>query len=250
MRDVASVEVSPVQNVIQREDGSRKIDVTLNVRDRDLGAVAADVEALLAEQPPGGSLRREVRAELLGEWVEREAAASRLRVASLLAFAVIVLLLAIDLGSWRLMALMAGGLPLSLIGGWLGAKIAGGVLSLGSMVGFVYVLGIAVRTTLMLVSHYRHLRREEVVAFGDALVLRGAAERLAPILMTSATTAFALLPIMLASRQPGHEIEAPMAVVIVGGLAASMVVSLYVVPLLYRVFGGPSETELGSGEMT
>ena len=241
LRDVASVELSAVQNVIQRENGSRRIDVTLNVRDRDLGAVAADVAAALKARSGAKSLRRGVRAELLGEWAEREAASRRLGLASLLSLLGIVLLLYIDLRSSRLVLLVAGGLPLSLIGGWIGARLAGGVLSLGSLVGFVTVLGIAVRTTLMLVSHFRHLRREEGVEFGDALVLRGAAERLAPILMTSATTAFALLPIALAPLEPGHEIEAPMAVVILGGLAASMVVSLYVVPLVYRLTGGPTE---------
>ncbi len=245
LSDVASVEMASVLNVVSREDGSRKIDVTLNVRGRDLGAVAAEVAAALANGAPG----HEVRAEILGEWAEREAAARRLRFASLLSLAGIVLLLFADLRSPRLVALVAAGLPLSLVGGWLGAAATGGVLSLGSLVGFVTIIGIAVRTTLMLVSHYRHLRREEGEPFGDALVVRGAVERLAPILMTSATTAFALLPIVLTPRQPGHEIEAPMAVVILGGLFASMVASLYVVPLLYRCIGGAvEEARVGNDE--
>ena len=95
------------------------------------------------------------------------------------------------------------------------------MLSLGSLVGFVTVLGIAARNGIMLVSHYRHLEHEEAMPFGPALVLRGAEERLAPILMTAFATALALLPLVAGGNRPGHEIEHPMAVVILGGLVTS-----------------------------
>ncbi len=116
------------------------------------------------------------------------------------------------------------------------AFLTGGVLSLGSLVGFVTVLGIAARNGIMLVSHYRHLEVVEGMQFGLDLVIRGAEERLAPILMTAATTALALLPIALGGSKPGYEIEHPMAVVIIGGLITSTMLTLFLIPVLYRLF--------------
>lgn len=109
-------------------------------------------------------------------------------------------------------------IPFALIGGVVAAWIAGGVLSLGSLIGFVTVLGIAARNGIMLVSHYRHLQQKENEPFGLNLIIRGAEERLIPILMTVLTTALALLPLAISGNKPGHEIEYPLAIVIVGGL--------------------------------
>ena len=111
------------------------------------------------------------------------------------------------------------------------------MLSLGSLVGFVTVLGIAARNGIMLVSHFRHLETEEGEPFGRALVLRGAEERLSPILMTALATALALLPLVVAGNEPGHEIEYPLAVVILGGLVTSTLLNLFLVPPLYLRFG-------------
>ena len=118
------------------------------------------------------------------------------------------------------------------------------MLSLGSLVGFVTVLGIAARNGIMLVSHYRHLEHEEGEPFGPDLVVRGSEERLAPILMTALATGLALVPLALAGNKPGHEIEHPMAVVILGGLVTSTVLNLFLMPALYLAFGrgrGPVE---------
>ena len=111
--------------------------------------------------------------------------------------------------------------------------LTGGVLSLGSLVGFVTVLGIAARNGIMLVSHYRHLEQQEGMPFGPELVMRGAEERLAPILMTALVTALALVPIVVGGDRPGHEIEHPMAVVILGGLVTSTVLNLFLLPAIY-----------------
>ena len=119
----------------------------------------------------------------------------------------------------------------------LGGVLGGGVLSLGSLVGFVTVLGIAARNGIMLVSHYRHLEHEEGEPFGLDLVLRGAEERLAPILMTALATGLALVPLVVAGNKPGHEIEHPMAVVILGGLVTSTLLNLFLLPSLYLRFG-------------
>jgi len=111
------------------------------------------------------------------------------------------------------------------------------VLSLGSLVGFVTVLGIAARNGIMLVSHYLHLERREGVPFGPELILRGAEERLTPILMTAGCAALALLPLITAGNIPGHEIEYPMALVILGGLATSTLLNLFLLPALYARYG-------------
>ena len=146
---------------------------------------------------------------------------------------------------------MALTLPFALIGGVFGAVIGGGVLSLGSLVGFVTVLGIAARNGIMLVSHYRHLEEQEGEPFGPDLVIRGSEERLAPILMTALATGLALVPLALAGNKAGHEIEHPMAVVILGGLVTSTVLNLFLMPALYLAFGHggrrPDEDEEGPG---
>ena len=132
-------------------------------------------------------------------------------------------MLHVDFGSVRMVALVALTIPFALIGGVASVFLTGGVLSLGSLVGFVTVLGIAARNGIMLISHYRHLEQEEGVPFGRELVMRGAEERLAPILMTALVTGLALVPIVLGGDRSGHEIEHPMAVVILGGLVTSTV---------------------------
>ncbi len=137
----------------------------------------------------------------------------------------------------RLTALVFLTLPFALVGAIAAAFLTGGVLSLGSLVGLVTVIGIAARNGIMLVSHYRHMQHEEGVPFGRELVLRGAEERLAPILMTALATGLALVPIALSGDKAGHEIEHPMAVVILGGLVTSTLLNLFLLPPLYLRFG-------------
>jgi len=133
-------------------------------------------------------------------------------------------------------------LPFALVGGVASAFLSGGVLSLGSLVGFVTVLGIAARNGVMLVSHYRHLEEQEGETFSSSMILRGAEERLVPILMTASCTALALLPIVIGGNRPGHEIEHPMAVVILGGLVTSTLLNLFVMPALSLRFAKSTKT--------
>ena len=156
-----------------------------------------------------------------------------------LALVAIVLLLYVDFGAWRPTLLVALTIPFALVGGVAAVWLTGGVLSLGSLVGFVTVLGIAARNGIMLVSHFRHLEAEEGVPFGPELVLRGAEERLAPILMTALATGLALLPLAITGNKPGQEIEYPLAVVILGGLVTSTLLNLFLLPPLYARFGRP-----------
>jgi CzcA family heavy metal efflux pump len=238
LEDVADISIDPTPNAIQREANSRRIDVSLNPSGRDLGAVVADVEDRLAAV----DFPLEYHAELLGEYAERQAAQSQLLGLALAALIGIFLLLQAAFGSWRLATLLMVTLPMALVGGVLAALLGGGVLSIGSLVGFVTVLGIAARNGIMLINHYQHLEREEGEPFGPELVLRGARERLSPILMTSLAAGLALLPLVVAGDRPGHEIEHPMAVVILGGLITSTLLNLLVVPSLYLRFGHPRRT--------
>ena len=148
-----------------------------------------------------------------------------------------LVLLYVEFQSVRLTLLIAVSLPFALVGGVAGVMATGGTMSLGSLVGFVTVLGIAARNGIMLISHYRHLEAHEGMTFGPGLVLQGAQERLAPILMTASCASLALLPIVLAANAPGHEIEAPMAAVILGGLVTSTLLTLILLPSLYLAYG-------------
>jgi CzcA family heavy metal efflux pump len=233
LHEVADIVITAAPNEIKREGGSRRIDVTCNVRGRDLGHVAKQVEAVVRSH----DFPRGYHPELLGEFAARKGARNQLLLWSLLAFAGALCLLYLDFRSVRLTALLVATLPLALTGGVLGALIGGGVLSLGSLVGFVSVLGIASRNALMLLGHYRHLQEQEGLPQGTELILRGAEERLIPILMTALCAALSLLPIVVRGRLPGYEIEHPMALVILCGLLTSTALNLLLLPSLYGAFG-------------
>jgi CzcA family heavy metal efflux pump len=233
LAEVADLRIAPTPNTINREGASRRIDVTCNVRGRDLGSVAREIE----QRVRGMRFPQEYHPELLGEYAARRQSQRVLLALSGLSLLGIFLLLHADFQSGRLAVLVLVSLPFALVGGVMGAFVTGGVLSLGSLVGFVTVLGIAARNGIMLVSHYRHLEEEEGEPFGPGLVLRGAEERLSPIVMTATATALALLPIALGGSKPGHEIEHPLAVVILGGLVTSTLLNLFLMPALYLRFG-------------
>ena len=230
LRDVTDIRIAPTPNSITHENGSRKIDITCNVRGRDLGSVAREIEQAVL----GIEFDRGYHPEILGEYAARRQARNRLLLLAGLCLFGIVVILYSDFQSSRLALLLVLSLPFALVGAVWSAFLSGGVLSLGSLVGFVTVIGIAARNGIMLVSHYRHLQREEGEPFGPELILRGAEERLAPILMTALTTALALLPIVIGGNKPGQEIEHPMAVIIVGGLVTSTILNLLLMPVLYQ----------------
>jgi len=230
--DIANVTIEPEPNVIERENGSRRIDVAANVSGRDLGSVVSDVKKVLA----GVQFDRGYHAELLGEYKERQDAQNRLFGLAIVAGIAILLLLQTAFASWRLATLIFLTLPMALVGGILAVFATGGVVSLGGLLGFFTVFGIAARNGILLVNHLQHLERFEGETFGPSLVLRGARERLAPILMTSLATALAVVPLVALGDRPGHEVEYPLAIVILGGLATSTLLNLFVVPSLYLRF--------------
>ena len=239
MGEVADIRIVPASNLIQRQNDSRRIDVGADIRGRDVGAVAHDLDLRLASlQFPLG-----YHAEVLGEYAERQAAQNRLILFALAAAVGVFLLLGASFNNWRLAALAFAILPSALVGGVLAAVFGGGILSIGSLVGFLTVFGIAARNGIMLINHFQHLQRYEGEVFGLLLVLRGTRERLAPILMTALATGMALVPLVIAGDIPGHEIEHPMAIVILGGLLTSTVLNLFILPAVYLRFGRPSPSQ-------
>jgi CzcA family heavy metal efflux pump len=232
---LADVKIEPAQSSISRVDATRKIDVTTNVEGRDLASVASDIEDRMEEiNLPVG-----FRSEMLGENKERASQQGHLLLYGSGAALMIFLLLQVSFGSWRLATLSFVTLPMALVGGALAAYATDGILSLGSLVGFYTVFGIAARNGILMINHFQHLERYEGEPFGPALVLRGAKERLSPILMTTLAAGLALVPLVVAGRIPGHEVEYPMAIVILGGLVTSTLLNLFVVPSLYLRFGKP-----------
>jgi CzcA family heavy metal efflux pump len=234
LAEVADIRLAPVPNTINRENLARRINVEAEVEGRDLGSAVADVKRALNEvEFPLG-----YHPELLGEYAERQAASRSILYAGLVACLVIFFLLRVSLGSWRLAVMSFLSLPMAMVGGVLAAFLfSNGILSLGSLVGFLTILGVAARNGIMLISHYQHLEEFEGETFGLELVMRGARERIAPIMMTALTAGLALVPLAISGNIPGHEIEHPMAIVILGGLVTSTLVNLFIVPALYLVFG-------------
>jgi Cu/Ag efflux pump CusA len=234
LKDVAKVSIEPNPNSIEREGDSRRLDVSAEVGEgRDLGAISSE----LNEKLRGVHFDQGYHVEVLGEFQERQAAQASLLATAVIAGAAILLLLQTSFGSWRPALLVFLTLPMALVGGVMAAFLSGGIISLGSLIGFFTVFGIAARNGILLINHCQHLEREEGETFGPDLVLRGARERLAPILMTSLATGLALVPLVVFGDRPGHEIEYPLAVVILGGLFTSTLLNLFVTPSLYLRFG-------------
>jgi CzcA family heavy metal efflux pump len=231
---VASIERDRGPNFVMRENVQRRIVVQSNVTGRDLRSVVNEIQRRV-----GGAvtLPEGYRIEYGGQF-ESEAQASRqLLWLSLAVVGAIFLILASAFGSARDGLLIMLNLPLALVGGVAGVYLAGGVLSVASIVGFITLFGIATRNGIMLVSHIRHLQVHEGVSDFTTAVVRGASERLVPILMTALAAGLALVPIALSAGEPGSEIQAPMAMVIMMGLLTSTALNMLVVPVLYYRFG-------------
>ncbi len=226
---VADVHRSSGRYMISHQGARRVQTVTANTAGRDV-ADFADELAKRLHVP--GLLPVSVYAELAGTAEAQRSAQRELLLHSLMVGAIIVLLLWLAFGAVGRLLLVLANLPFALVGGLVAVTLCGASLSLGSLVGFVTLFGIATRNAVMLISHYDHLVRAEGREWGPATALQGASERLGPILMTALVTGLALLPLALGSGDPGREIEGPMAIVILGGLATSTLLSLFVLPTL------------------
>ncbi len=242
LKDVADVRLVSGVTAITRDAVARCMDVTANVRRRDLAAVAADVERGIREI----DFPLEYRAELLGEYAERLAAQKRVVTFAIAAAVGILLLLQAFLQSWRLAALVMLTLPMALLGGVVAAfLIGGGLVSFGSIVGFFALFAVAVRNAVTLLDRYRRLEQQDGEPFGPELVRGATEERSGPVLLTGLPTALAFTPFALSGGIAGLEILHPMAVVVLGGLVTTTLLSLVGMPAMYLLFGASREADLG-----
>lgn len=232
---VTQIGLQNAPNIINREGANRRFHVTCNAEGRDVASVVRDIQQKL--KPVVSELPAGYHVEIGGEHEAGAKAGRRLLLLSGATLVGIFIVLYLDFGSVGLAITVMLAVPLAGVGGIAAVLLSGGDVSLGSMVGFVTVFGIAVRNGILLISHYRHLQREEGMVIGKELIIRGAAERLAPILMTASCTALALLPLVVRGNLPGHEIEYPMAIVIIGGLVSSTFLTLFLLPVFYEWFG-------------
>jgi CzcA family heavy metal efflux pump len=234
IRALATLQRDRGPNEVGRENVQRRLVVSCNVSGRDVGSVVADIRSAVEREvalPPG------YRVVYGGQFESAEGATRTLGLLGVAGLFAVLGLLYSAFGSLRDALLVLLNLPLALIGGALGVFLMGGVLSVASLVGFITLFGIATRNGIMLVSHIRHLVHEEGVGNVDVAVRRGALERLVPILMTALAAGLGLVPLALSGGEPGSEIQAPMAVVILCGLTTSTTLNMFVVPALYRRFG-------------
>ncbi|CAA7612611.1 putative silver efflux pump [Magnetospirillum sp. LM-5] len=229
-------------NLINRDDLRRRIVVLGNSQGRDIGSVVADLNATLDQMtlPAGFEIRLE------GQFKSQQDASRRIALLALVSLAGIFAVLASHFRSGVLALVIMANVPMALVGAVAALWLTGLPLSVASLVGFVTLIGIAARNGIMKVSHYRHLMAHEGEGFGAAMIVRGSAERLTPVLMTALVAAFALLPLAIAGGQPGKEILHPVAVVIFGGLMSSTLLDTLVTPVIYLLVGHRAVKELQS----
>ena len=234
IRLLADVRREQGPNMVLRENVQRRIVISANVAGRDLGSVVDDMRRAVVRdvRMPAG-----YRVEYGGQFESQQTATRRLMVLGVGVIAGLFMLLVLAFGRPRDAILIMVNLPLALIGGVAGVFLAGGVLSVASMIGFITLFGIATRNGIMLVSHIRHLMEHEGVSNFREAVERGARERLIPILMTAAAAGLALIPLALGGGKSGSEIQTPMAIVILCGLASSTLLNMVVVPAMYLRYG-------------
>jgi CzcA family heavy metal efflux pump len=236
--DVADVRIASTPVSIQRDTVSRYLDVTANVSGRDLGSVVADINNTL----DGIAFPLEFHAEVINQSGQRQADQQRILAVAVGGVIAIFLLLHAAFDNWRLALIAILTFPVALAGGAIAALLTGGVFSLGSLFGFVAVLGIAVRNGIVMTRHFQNLRDHEGETFGADLVLRGARERLAPILTSALAIGLGLLPLVLAGDIAGNEIVRPIAIVILGGLVTTLLLDLFILPALYLRFAPSTQS--------
>jgi Cu/Ag efflux pump CusA len=241
LREVADIYPTSGRHSIMHEGARRRQTVTCAPSGRDVTSFVADAKRQVAARVsfPGGTY-----AVFSGAAQAKAEAQRELLLNSAVAAVGILMLLAIAFGNARNLLLVLSNVPFALVGGilavWVTQKLipaeAGG-LTIGSLVGFVTLFGITTRNSIMMISHFEHLVDKEGMTWGLATAVRGASERLIPILMTATVTALGLLPLALGTGEAGREIEGPMAIVILGGLITSTILNLFVLPTLALRYG-------------
>jgi HME family heavy-metal exporter len=236
-------EVRPAQgpNQILRENVRRRIVVQCNTEGRDLGSVVRDIRSAVEG---GVALPSGWFVEYGGQFESQKRASRRIALLGVLSLIGMALALYLHFRSAPLVGLILLNIPFALVGSVLSVWLTTRTFSVGSLVGFVTLCGISARNGVMLLSHYLHLLREEGETWTLGMVMRGASERLVPVLMTALTAALALIPLMLNPGEPGKEILYPVAVVIFGGLVSSTLMNLALMPALFWTYGGKAVSRI------
>ena len=238
LRELADVYLTTGRYLISHDGALRRQVVTCNPEGRDVSSFVADAKKQIAAKV---NFPKGVFAVFTGAAEATAKAQQQLFQHSIMAAFGILLLLVVVTGNWRNLLLILANMPFALVGGVLAVFVTNhageGGMTIGSLVGFVTLFGITTRNSIMMISHFEHLVRAEGMTWGIEAAIRGASERLIPILMTALVTALGLLPLAMGSGEPGREIEGPMAIVILGGLITSTVLNLLVLPTLALRYG-------------
>jgi Cu/Ag efflux pump CusA len=236
LSQVAQVQLTQDRYSIQHDGGQRRVSITFNVGKASLQTVVLRAQQAIARSVvlPAG-----VFLEFTGAAAAERQTRNQLIIYSALALALILLILFVSF-HWRANSvLVLANLPFSLIGSVCAIAVTGIGISLGTVVGLVTVFGVSARNSILQLAHYEHLVEVEAVPWDIALILRGANERLIPIVMTAGVTALGLAPLAFGMHRPGQEIGGPMAVTVLGGIASSTILNLLVLPALAHRFVRP-----------
>jgi len=238
--DVADVRIVPVSSVIQHEAVKQYLDVKAMVQGRDISAIAGDIRGRLDKM----QFPLEYRAEVITNSADQQATSPRFMIFTAAAVLLIFLLLQASYRNWRLALLSFIMLPAALVGGVVAVFATGGILSLGSIIGFLLLFGIAVRHSILMTNHFYHLERNEGVTFGPELITRGASESFVTIIKSALAIALVLVPSLIMGDIPGLEIIRPMAIVVLGGLITTSLLNLFVLPAFYLRYGESREQDI------
>lgn len=234
LKDVADIYQSKGPNLIARENQRRRIVVQANIADRDIGSIMKDVQKNIREHV---ELPSEYFVTYDGQFKHQQEATKKITYLSLLSLLGVFIILWIHFHSAWLTTQVLLSIPLAGIGALFALFFTDRTMSIASLIGLITLCGIASRNTIMMISHYIHLMKEEGEGFTKSMVIRGSLERMVPVLMTSLTAILALIPLALSAGQPGKEILHPLSVVIIGGLVSSTLLDLVVTPVIFYHFG-------------
>lgn len=244
---VADIYEAHGPNMINRENGQRRIYISANIKGRDLGSVVKEIRGLLDQKsqlPVGYYL------EFSGQAQSQKEATQRMLLFGFLALVLIAVVLYVNFGSWNLSLQIIVTIPLAFVGGIIAIFMTDRTITVASLVGFVTLSGLATRNAVMMVSHYLHLLKNEEQEFSKAVIIRGSQDRLVPVLMTASVAALALMPLVFAKGDTGSEILYPVAVVVVGGLISSTLLDVILTPVLFYKFGKKYLTQMGNKDET
>ncbi len=234
LQQIASIENTSSINTITHENAQRKITISCNVQDRDLGTTVKEIQEKVNQEVmlPSGYY-----VQYGGQFQSQQSASKLMLFLGLFSFLGIFLVLFSHFKSYQIVIQIMLNIPLALIGSVVAVMLTGGVFSVATMVGFVTLTGIASRNGIMMISHYLHLIEHEGESFNKEMIIRGSLERLVPVLMTALVAALALIPLTLDPQASGKEILYPVATVILGGLVSSTLLDMIVTPVVFYKFG-------------